>query len=73
MRIYDVLEKIKSPETVSEVFIISNDTVYTFKSIKEIWFLFLFLEVKTFAEKFITDEYEGGLDETVHQLRIEVC
>ena len=73
MRIYDVLEKIKSPETVSEVFIISNDTVYTFKSIKEIWFLFLFLEVKTFAEKFITDEHEGGLDETVHQLRIEVC
>lgn len=69
MRVYDVLEKIKSPETVSEVFIIRNDTVYTFKSIKEIWFLFLFLEVKAFAEKFITDEFNSY---EVHQLRIEV-
>lgn len=69
MRVYDVLEKVKTPETVSEVFIIRNDTVYTFKSIKEIWFLFLFLEVKAFAEKFITDEFNSY---EIHQLRIEV-
>lgn len=68
MRVYDVLEKVKSPE-ISEVFIIRNDTVYTFKSIKEIWFLFLFFEVKAFAEKFITDEFNSY---EVHQLRIEV-
>lgn len=69
MRVYDVLEKVKSPETVSEVFIIRNDTVYTFKDVSSIWVLFLFLEVKAFAEKFITDEYNSY---EVHQLRIEV-
>lgn len=69
MRVYDVLEKVKSPETVSEVYIIRNDTVYTFKDVSSIWFLFLFLEVKAFAEKFITDEYNSY---EVHQLRIEV-
>lgn len=69
MRVYDVLEKVKSPETVSEVFIIRNDTVYTFKDVSSIWFLFLFLEVKAFAEKFITDEFNSY---EVHQLRIEV-
>jgi hypothetical protein len=69
MRVYDVLEKVKSPETVSEVFIIRNDTVYTFKDVSSIWVLFLFLEVKAFAEKFITDEFNSY---EVHQLRIEV-
>ena len=69
MRVYDVLEKVKSPETVSEVFIIRNDTVYTFKNVSSIWVLFLFLEVKAFAEKFITDEFNSY---EVHQLRIEV-
>lgn len=56
MRIYDVLEKVR-PDT--EILIITNDKVYTFKNAKEIWVLFLFLEVKTYTE-------------TVHQLRIEV-
>ena len=69
MRVYDVLEKVKSPETVSEVFIIRNDTVYTFKDVSSIWILFLFLEVKAFSEKFITDEFNSY---EVHQLRIEV-
>ena len=69
MRVYDVLEKVKSPETVSEVYIIRNDTVYTFKDVSSIWVLFLFLEVKAFAEKFITDEFNSY---EVHQLRIEV-
>ena len=69
MRVYDVLEKVKSPETVSEVFIIRNDTVYTFEDVSSIWVLFLFLEVKAFAEKFITDEFNSY---EVHQLRIEV-
>lgn len=69
MRVYDVLEKVKYPETVSEVFIIRNDTVYTFKDVSSIWVLFLFLEVKAFAEKFITDEFNSY---EVHQLRIEV-
>ena len=69
MRVYDVLEKVKSPETVSEVYIIRNDTVYTFEDVSSIWVLFLFLEVKAFAEKFITDEFNSY---EVHQLRIEV-
>lgn len=72
MKVFEVLNSVKfSNETENEVIITKDDVVYIF-GVTDVGDLFNFLDVKDFSEKFITEEYKGGLDVTRHQLRILV-